>query len=110
GSAAVAGAIADCLVRHAARHVVLDPVMVAKGGDALLDAEAVATIRERLVPLAEVITPNLPEAAVLLGTDEPRDLDGMRDAAEALLALGPRAVLLKGGHLEGPEATDVYRD
>ncbi len=110
GSAAVAGAIADCLVRHAARHVVLDPVMVAKGGDALLDAEAVATIRERLVPLAEVITPNLPEAAVLLGTDEPRDLDGMRDAAEALLALGPRAVLLKGGHLEGPEATDIYRD
>ena len=110
GSAAVAGAIADALIRHGARHVVLDPVMIAKGGDALLAADAVATIRVRLVPLAEVITPNLPEAAVLLGAAEPADLEAMRGMASDLLALGPVSVMLKGGHLDGPEATDVYRD
>lgn len=110
GSAAIAEAIADALARHGARNVVLDPVMVAKGGDALLAADAVAALRARLVPLAAIITPNLPEAAVLLGSEEPRDLDGMRAMAGALLALGPRAVLLKGGHLDGPEASDVFCD
>jgi hydroxymethylpyrimidine/phosphomethylpyrimidine kinase len=110
GSAAIARAVADALARHGARNVVLDPVMVAKGGDALLAPDAVAAIRDRLVPLAAVITPNLPEAAVLLDTDAPRDLAGMRTMAAALRDLGPRAVLLKGGHLEGPEASDVFRD
>ncbi len=109
-SAPIAEAIAGCLLRHRARGIVLDPVMVAKGGDALLTADAVAAIRSRLVPLAEVITPNLPEAAVLLGAEEPRDVDGMRAMARDLLALGPQAVLLKGGHLDGPESSDVYCD
>ena len=109
-SAGIAEAIAGCLAGHAARHIVLDPVMVAKGGDPLLAADAVAAIRSRLVPLAEVITPNLPEAAVLLETGEPRDLAGMKAMARALMALGPRSVLLKGGHLDGPEAIDVYCD
>jgi len=110
GSAAVAEAIGAALARHGARHVVLDPVMVAKGGDALLAADAVAAIRVCLAPLAEVVTPNLPEAAVLLDTGEPADVAGMRAMARDLLALGPQAVLLKGGHLEGPEASDVYCD
>jgi hydroxymethylpyrimidine/phosphomethylpyrimidine kinase len=110
GSAAIAEAIAGTLRRHGARHVVLDPVMVAKGGDALLAADAVARIRASLVPLAEVITPNLPEAAVLLDAPEPADLEAMQAMARGLLALGPASVLLKGGHLAGPEATDVYCD
>lgn len=110
GSAAIAEAIADALQRHGARHVVVDPVMVAKGGDALLAADAVAAIRDALVPLAEVITPNLPEAAVLLGTPEPRDLDDMRTVARDLLRLGPTSVLLKGGHLDGPDSADLYCD
>jgi hydroxymethylpyrimidine/phosphomethylpyrimidine kinase len=110
GSAAIAAAIAEVLRRHGARHIVLDPVMVAKGGDALLTADAVAAIRERLAPLAEVVTPNLPEAAVLLGAAEPHDLDGMKAMAHALLRLGPASVLLKGGHLDGPDSADVYCD
>jgi hydroxymethylpyrimidine/phosphomethylpyrimidine kinase len=110
GSAAIAEAVASVLRRHGARHVVLDPVMVAKGGDALLAGDAVAAIREHLVPLAEVITPNLPEAAVLLGTRPPTDVDGMRSMARDLLSFGPASVLLKGGHLDGPDATDVYCD
>jgi hydroxymethylpyrimidine/phosphomethylpyrimidine kinase len=110
GSAAIAGSIAATLRRHGARHVVLDPVMVAKGGDPLLTEEAVAAIRDLLTPLAEVITPNLPEAAVLLGAPEPRDLDEMGAMARDLLRLGPTSVLLKGGHLDGPDSTDVYCD
>jgi len=110
GSAAVAEAIAGVLGRHGACHVVLDPVMVAKGGDTLLAADAVAAIRDLLVPLAEVITPNLPEAAVLLGATEPGDSAGMMAMARDLLALGSTSVLLKGGHLDGPDATDIYRD
>lgn len=110
GSAAIAEAVADVLRRRSARHVVLDPVMVAKGGDTLLTADAVAAIREQLVPLAEVITPNLPEGAVLLGAAEAADLDGMREMAHDLLRLGPASVLLKGGHLDGPDSTDVYCD
>jgi len=110
GSAAIAAAIAGVLRRHGARHVVLDPVMVAKGGDALLTADAVAAIRDRLAPLAEVITPNLPEAAVLLGAAEPTDLDNMRAMARDLLRLGPASVLLKGGHLDGLDSTDIYAD
>jgi hydroxymethylpyrimidine/phosphomethylpyrimidine kinase len=85
--------------------VVLDPVMVAKSGDPLLANEAVAHLTERLVPRATVITPNLPEAARLLGRER---LDAPSEgAARDLLALGPRAVLLKGGHAEGPRCRDV---
>jgi hydroxymethylpyrimidine/phosphomethylpyrimidine kinase len=110
GSAAIAAAIAGVLRRHAAGHVVVDPVMVAKGGDPLLTTDAVAAIRDTLVPRAEVITPNLPEAAVLLGAPEPRNLDEMRAMARDLLRLGPASVLLKGGHLDGPDSADIYCD
>lgn len=86
---------------------VLDPVMVATGGERLLPESAVAALREVLIPSASVITPNLPEAAVLLGCRQAYDRDEMRDHARALLALGPGAVLLKGGHLEGDESPDL---
>lgn len=106
-TADIARAIAEALKRHNARHIVLDPVMIAKSGDRLLAEDAVGAIRDELIPLAELITPNLPEAAALLGGAEPTDVAAMRTMAKALLALGSRAVLLKGGHLPGPEATDV---
>ncbi len=82
--------------------VVLDPVMVAKGGAALLTADAATAVRDRLLPLATIVTPNLPEAAVLAGEPaEPAALAAM------LLAMGPRAVLVKGGHGEGEMIADV---
>jgi len=86
--------------------LVADPVMVAKGGHPLLAPEAVETLKARLLPLATVITPNLPEAEVLVGRPI-RDVAAMRDAAAALRGLGVPAVLLKGGHLEGDEVTDL---
>ena len=114
GSAGLIDAVADRLQQHARCPVVLDPVMVAKSGDALLQPQAVAALRERLLPLATLITPNLPEAAVLLGGEVPRDLPQMRRAAAALHRLlsasGPRWVLLKGGHLEGAAAIDLLHD
>jgi hydroxymethylpyrimidine/phosphomethylpyrimidine kinase len=86
--------------------LVVDPVMVAKGGAQLLQTEAQGALRARLLPLATVLTPNLPEAEVLTGTVID-SVDAMRHAARALLAMGPRAVLLKGGHLEGATVVDV---
>jgi len=88
--------------------VVLDPVMVAKSGDRLLAEEAVAALTTELVPLATILTPNLPEAAALLErADVP---EGARDAAAALLALGPEAVLLKGGHGAAAECVDLFQE
>lgn len=87
--------------------VVLDPVMVAKGGDRLLALSAVDALRERLLPLVDLITPNLPEAADLLNLPEATDAAGMESQARMLLALGPGAVLLKGGHLGGCESPDL---
>jgi hydroxymethylpyrimidine/phosphomethylpyrimidine kinase len=110
GTAEIAAAVAAALRRHAARHVVIDPVMIAKSGDRLLAEAAVEAMRTLLLPLAEVVTPNLPEAAVLAGIPEPRDLAGMRAAATAIAALGPASVLVKGGHLDGPESIDVFLD
>ena len=87
--------------------VVLDPVMVAKSGDRLLEAESVAALREELLPVATVLTPNLPEAAELLACD-PAPSDGAREAqARALRAVGVDWVLMKGGHAEGPVCTDL---
>jgi hydroxymethylpyrimidine/phosphomethylpyrimidine kinase len=105
-NAATTDAVAQTLRRWDAGPVVLDPVMVAKSGDRLLSEEAVESLRSNLFPLAELITPNLPEAESLLG----RRIAGRNDmegAARDLLALGPRAVLLKGGHLEDEQASDV---
>jgi hydroxymethylpyrimidine/phosphomethylpyrimidine kinase len=99
-------AIADALKRWSPRHIVLDPVMVATSGDRLLAAEAVEALRHKLIPLAIVITPNLPEAAALL--DEPVATSGVaiESQGERLLALGCPAVLIKGGHGEGSESID----
>ncbi|MCH7555500.1 MAG: bifunctional hydroxymethylpyrimidine kinase/phosphomethylpyrimidine kinase [Proteobacteria bacterium] len=99
--------VAAGLERHGVTKLVLDPVMVAKSGDLLLAAEAVAALRERLLPLAMLVTPNLPEAAVLLAEDPITDDSEMAPACERLLALGPQWVLLKGGHMAGPESTDL---
>jgi hydroxymethylpyrimidine/phosphomethylpyrimidine kinase len=86
--------------------LVVDPVMIAKGGHPLIAADAIATLKTRLLPLATVITPNLPEAEALV--DRPiRTLAEMRAAAPALLALGAPGVLLKGGHMEGAALTDL---
>ena len=86
--------------------MVLDPVMVAKGGYALLADDAVGVLRARLLPMARVITPNLPEAEALTGM-QIQSVADMRVAASILLSLGVPAVLLKGGHLAGDELTDL---
>lgn len=106
GGAAVIEAVAGLLGEIDA-PVVLDPVMVAKGGDRLLDAGAETALRECLVPRATLLTPNLPEAAVLLGQAEASDIDGMRAQAKGLLSLGTGAALVKGGHLGGADSTDI---
>lgn len=87
--------------------VVVDPVMVAKSGDALLAPEAVAALVARLLPAATLLTPNLPEAARLLDGPEARSVVEMAAQGAALRALGPEAVLVKGGHGAGPRCTDV---
>lgn len=105
GDAAAVEAIADALCGYPA-PLVLDPVIAAKGGARLLAEQGVAVLKRRLVPLAAVITPNLPEAEVLAGMAIP-DLPAMRHAASALLTLGAPAVLLKGGHLPGDVVVDI---
>jgi hydroxymethylpyrimidine/phosphomethylpyrimidine kinase len=100
-------AVAEGLRRWRPRWIVLDPVMVAKSGDALLREEAVSALREELLPLADLITPNLPEAAVLLGEEPVRERAAMGRVAARLQGLGARNVLLKGGHLGGPTSPDL---
>lgn len=102
--------VAERLRHHGADKVVLDPVMVAKSGDALLQPDAVSALITHLLPLALIITPNLPEAGVLLDRPPPADVDQMQKAADDLRALGPRAVLLKGGHLTEGDAVDIFDD
>ena len=98
--------VADSLAAVALPYPVIDPVMVAKSGDKLLADAAIATLRERLIPLATLITPNLPEAGELLGRPV-TTRDDMPQAAADLLALGCHAVLLKGGHLAGNASDDL---
>ena len=93
--------------RHALNPLVVDPVMVATSGDMLLEPDAVDAVRRELLPLADVITPNLAEAARLLGGAQATNVAEMETQARALLALGPKAVLIKGGHGDGAEAIDV---
>lgn len=106
-NAAIAHTIAARLRHHGARNIVLDPVMVAKSGDHLLAPEAVSVLRDVLVPLSDVITPNLPEAGVLLGLAPDWSLEEMRRQVGNLHALGPRFVLLKGGHAGGETSVDL---
>ena len=93
---------------HGISTLVVDPVMVATSGDRLLREDAVDALRTDLLPLATVATPNLPEAAVLIGR-EVSSLEGMREAARAIVDLGVRSVIVKGGHLVG-DAVDVFYD
>jgi len=106
-SSAIIEAVASAIEAHAIRNLVVDPVMIAKGGATLLQDEAIDALR-LLLPLAVVITPNLPEAEVLLGRPV-RTLDERRLAARDLVALGPRVAVVKGGHAEG-DAVDIFWD
>jgi hydroxymethylpyrimidine/phosphomethylpyrimidine kinase len=109
GGAAGVEAVAAAIASLDLGHVVVDPVMVAKGGAALIEEEAVAAMRAELLPRATVVTPNVPEAEALSGLRIASLADG-REAARRILALGPAAVLIKGGHLEGPEVVDLLFD
>jgi hydroxymethylpyrimidine/phosphomethylpyrimidine kinase len=100
-------AVAGRLAQAAGIPVVADPVMVATSGDALLAPDAVSAVIRALLPVAHVITPNLAEAARLLGVPPATTEGEMADQAKALYALGARAVLVKGGHRDGAEAVDV---
>ncbi|SMC34422.1 hydroxymethylpyrimidine kinase /phosphomethylpyrimidine kinase [Fulvimarina manganoxydans] len=105
GTAEIARIVARAIERHAPAIVVLDPVMIAKGGNPLITDETVEVIRTDLVPLSTMITPNIPEAAVLLTEAPIRESRRMEAAATRLLALGCRSALLKGGHLEDGEGS-----
>lgn len=110
GSAAVIEAVAEALDRFAPNvPLVVDPVMVAKGGAPLLAEAATGALVSRLVRRASLLTPNIPEAEVLLGRAIP-DRSAMERAARDLLGLGAQAVLLKGGHMEGDEVVDLLAD
>ncbi|MCB1959917.1 MAG: bifunctional hydroxymethylpyrimidine kinase/phosphomethylpyrimidine kinase, partial [Rhodocyclaceae bacterium] len=111
GTASIVRTVAEGMARHRPARVVLDPVMIAKSGDALLDRDAVAMLKEALLAQVEVLTPNLPEAGVLLDRRAPESVKEMYRAAERLRELlphsGERWVLLKGGHLPGNALVDL---
>lgn len=106
-TADIAAAVADALRDQPNVPMVLDPVMIAKGGAPLLADDAISTVRDALLPLAHVLTPNLPEAAHLLGADVSETRDDMVTQGRALCDLGPNAVLMKGGHLAGADSPDL---
>ena len=108
-SPAIVEAVAKTIEAYEIKSLVVDPVSVSKHRDQLLTDEAVETMKTRLFPLASLVTPNLYETGLLTGRSV-ETLDDMKRAAEALLAFGPNAVLVKGGHLPGPQATDVFFD
>lgn len=108
-SADIIEAVADALEETGIRSLVVDPVFVSKHGDPLLRDDAVEALRKRIVPLAALVTPNLPEASGLAGFDVSSRED-MEKAARAVLDLGARAVLVKGGHLEDGTADDLLLD
>jgi hydroxymethylpyrimidine/phosphomethylpyrimidine kinase len=115
-SAEIVEAVAAAIREHGIRNLVVDPVMVAKGGSRLLHNDAIASLYRYLLPLAAVVTPNIPEAEVLLGRPL-ATLDDRRQAARDLVALGPRAAVVKGGHSDethanaaDSDAIDVYWD
>jgi hydroxymethylpyrimidine/phosphomethylpyrimidine kinase len=105
-STAIVDVVADALQAHGVRQLVIDPVMVAKSGDRLLDADAVDALSRRLLPMALVITPNAPEAEALTGHPVRTEVDAL-DAARRLAALGPRYVVIKGGHLQTDDVADL---
>ena len=108
-SASIIEVVAAKVREHGLPNLVVDPVMVAKSGDRLLREDAVAVLRDLLLPLCAVVTPNLPEAEVLVGRSIGSDEDARR-AAEEIVGLGAGAVVVKGGHRGTPEAVDVLYD
>jgi hydroxymethylpyrimidine/phosphomethylpyrimidine kinase len=108
-STAIVEAVAEALQETPVPALVVDPVFVSKHGHPLLADDAVEALRRSILPLATLVTPNLPEAAGLSGV-EVGGRDDMRRAADAILGLGAAAVLVKGGHLDGPESTDLFVD
>ncbi|MDP8955860.1 MAG: bifunctional hydroxymethylpyrimidine kinase/phosphomethylpyrimidine kinase [Actinomycetota bacterium] len=102
-------AVGDVVAEVGVANLVVDPVFVSKHGDSLLRTDAVDALRRRILPLATVVTPNLPEASGLAGFDV-KTKEDMETAARAIHGLGPRAVLVKGGHLEETESDDLFFD
>jgi hydroxymethylpyrimidine/phosphomethylpyrimidine kinase len=105
-NAAIVEAVAAAIVELELANVVVDPVMMAKGGNRLLEPDAIDAIRRELLPHTRVLTPNVPEAEALTGMSI-RSVEDMYTAGQRILRLGPRVVLVKGGHLDGPESVDV---
>lgn len=99
--------VADGLERHGARNIVLDPVMIAASGGRLLQEDAIEALKRRLLPLATLVTPNLPEAAALLGTAMAQTEEAAAEQGSAIAALGAANVLVKGGHASGADSVDV---
>ncbi len=111
GSVDIIETVAQALSRYPTIPLVVDPVMISKSGSALLPMNAVAALKQQILPRAYLITPNLPEAAALVGLDEPTTIDGMYALLPKLHELGAKHVLLKGGHLEGDnDAVDLLSD
>lgn len=108
--AAVIRAVGASLDRWRASKVVLDPVLIAGSGEPLLEPDAIGVLKEVLIPRALVLTPNLPEAAALVGGTLAQSEKEMREQAHALLALGAKAVVLKGGHGSGADSIDLFLD
>jgi hydroxymethylpyrimidine/phosphomethylpyrimidine kinase len=109
-TAEIAATVAELLHDYPVPAVVLDPVMVATSGDRLVSPETIDVIRQQLLPLATLVTPNLPETAALLGCPVPGDWESSASAARALREMGAAAVLVKGGHLTGQRSCDVLAD
>jgi hydroxymethylpyrimidine/phosphomethylpyrimidine kinase len=109
GNAAIIEVVVDRLRRHRARNLVVDPVMIAKSGDLLLESSAITSMRELLLPLAMVLTPNIPEAEELLGHPVEGPAGAARASAE-LASMGPRVVVVKGGHSGADPVVDVVYD
>ena len=108
-SAEIIETVVDGAKRHRMRNLVVDPVMVAASGDRLLREDAIGALKAVLLPLALVVTPNVPEAEVLVGGTLSSE-DEIRDAARAIAGMGAANVIIKGGHMEGPESTDLLYD
>jgi hydroxymethylpyrimidine kinase/phosphomethylpyrimidine kinase/thiamine-phosphate diphosphorylase len=108
GNAAIVRAVAATLARHGARNVAVDPVFTSSSGTTLLDDDGIELLRAQLIPNATIVTPNIHEAARLLGAPPPKRLDEVRDAARKLVELGPRWVVITGGHFDnGADVVDV---
>ncbi|MGM0586744.1 MAG: bifunctional hydroxymethylpyrimidine kinase/phosphomethylpyrimidine kinase, partial [Pseudomonadota bacterium] len=110
GSAPIVEIVAERIAHYEIENLVVDPVMVAKSGDHLLQQEAVEALKTQLLPLAAVVTPNTEEAAILAGMPRIETPEQIKEAARRIRDLGPDAVLIKGGHLSGTECEDFWFD